>query len=154
MTAAFINQYLENQVNTASREQLLIMLYDGAIRFLREAEGAMADRQVVQQGALISKTIGIINELSATLDHEVGGEVAADLEALYDYMNRELLRANLKDDPHRLGEVRKMLTGLRDTWLKAIAQVQAEQLAGKEAVDNPESQVEETVGLSALTGGI
>ena len=152
MTAAFINQYLETQVNTASPERLLIMLYDGAIRFLKEAECAMAEHQVSLQGTLISRTISIINELSATLDHEIGGEIAADLEALYDFMNRELLLANLKDDPNRLGQVRKMLTGLRDTWQKAIEQVHTE-FTGSEKENGNEAGAEAAAGVSALAGG-
>ena len=151
MTAAFINQYLETQVNTASPEQLLIMLYNGAIRFSSEAESAMADRNVVHQGALISKVISIVNELSATLDHEVGGEVAADLEALYDYMNRELLFANLNDDLERLGRVKEMLTGLRDTWTKAIEQFLSERKSGERRDDNKSHPAQGAV--SALAGG-
>jgi len=126
MSAAYYNQYLENQVNNASPEELLVMLYNGAIRFISEAEHAMEARQIGRQGMLIGKVINIINELSATLDHEIGGEIAADLEALYDFMSRELLLANVNDDLGRLIQVRKLLSGLRDTWVKAIEQITAE----------------------------
>jgi len=129
MSAAYMNQYFENQVNTASPEQLLIMLYNGAIRFVGEAEEAMASKKIAYRGERISKAIAILSELSATLDHEIGGEIAANLESLYDYMIRTLLAANIHDDADKLGEVREMLTGMRDTWLDAIDKVRAEQAA-------------------------
>lgn len=134
MSAAYMNQYFENQVNTASPEQLLIMLYNGAIRFVGEAEEAMASKKIAYRGERISKAIAILSELSATLDHEIGGEISANLEALYGYMIRTLLAANIHDDAGKLGEVREMLTGMRDTWLDAIDQVRSEQAA--EASEN------------------
>lgn len=134
MSAAYMNQYFENQVNTASPEQLLIMLYNGAIRFVGEAEEAMASKKIAYRGERISKVIAILSELSATLDHEIGGEIAANLEALYVYMIRTLLAANIHDDASKLAEVREMLTGMRDTWLDAIDQVRSEQAA--EASEN------------------
>ena len=129
MSAAYMSQYFENQVNTASPEQLMIMLYNGAIRFVGEAEEAMASRKIAYRGERISKVIAILSELSATLDHEIGGEIAANLESLYDYMIRTLLAANIQDDADKLAEVREMLSGLRDTWLDAIDKVRAEQAA-------------------------
>lgn len=148
MSAAYFSQYLATQVNSATPEQLLVMLYSGAIRFLSEAEEAMEKGRVTQQGMLISRVINIINELCATLDHEVGGEIAANLEALYDYMNRELLQANSKDDLPRLSRVKEMLTDLRETWLKAIDQVHAEMVVHAEL--NPANRAgDESGGRSA-----
>ena len=129
MSAAYMNQYFENQVNTASPEQLLIMLYNGAIRFVGEAEEAMTSKKIAYRGERISKAIAILSELSATLDHEIGGEIAANLESLYDYMIRTLLAANIQDDASKLVEVREMLSGMRDTWLDAIDKVRSEQAA-------------------------
>lgn len=129
MSAAYMSQYFENQVNTASPEQLLIMLYNGAIRFVGEAEEAMASKKIAYRGERISKVIAILSELSATLDHESGGEIAANLESLYDYMIRTLLAANIQDDASKLVEVREMLSGMRDTWLDAIDKVRSEQAA-------------------------
>jgi len=151
MSAAQFSQYLANQVNTASPEQLLIMLYNGAVRFLTEAECAMEEGRVAQRGMLISRAIDIINELNVTLNHEIGGEISANLEALYDYMNRELLQANIKDDLERIVLVKEMLTGLRDTWLKAIDQVHAEAAGQRELrLATPEG---ETATLRAPAGG-
>jgi flagellar protein FliS len=152
MSAAYFSQYLATQVNTASPEQLLILLYNGAIRFLNEAEGAMQEGHVAQRGLMISRTINIINELCATLDHEIGGEISANLEALYNYMNRELLQANIKDDLKRLGQVKAMLTDLRDTWIKAIEQVQAEAPGAGEPARPPRQPEAAAAPARAISG--
>lgn len=117
---AFYNQYQSNQVTTASPEQLLIMMYDGAIRFVRRAADAMANGERVPKLESISKAIGIISELANTLDHEVGGEIAENLDALYHFMIRELTQANLKNDAGKLAVVEDLLSGLRETWVQAI----------------------------------
>ena len=117
---AYFNQYQNNQVTTASPEQLLIMLYDGAIRFVRQASEAMAAGERVRKLESISKALGVIAELANTLDHEVGGEIAENLDALYHFMIRELTQANLKNDAEKLKVVEDMLCGLRETWMQAI----------------------------------
>jgi flagellar protein FliS len=120
MMNAYFNQYQNNQVTTASPEQLLIMLYDGAIRFVRQAAEAMAAGERVRKLESISKALGIVSELANTLDHEVGGEIAENLDALYHFMIRELTQANLKNDAEKLRVVEDLLCGLRETWMQAI----------------------------------
>ncbi|MBU1233410.1 MAG: flagellar export chaperone FliS, partial [Proteobacteria bacterium] len=71
------------------------------------------------QGERISRAMAIVCEFSNTLDHEIGGEIAADLDALYSFMTRELTRANLKGDRKALETVEDLLSGLRDTWVEA-----------------------------------
>lgn len=117
---AYMNQYQSNQVATATPEQILVMLYDGAIRFVRQARDGMAAGDRVTKLKMIDKTMAILNELSATLDHEIGGEIAANLAALYDFMNRELVRSNLKNDPQPLDIVERILSELREAWVQAI----------------------------------
>jgi flagellar protein FliS len=116
----YSNNYLENQVATASKEQLLIMFYDGAIRFARQAQQAIADGNIEQRNYGIQKSTAIIAELSATLDHEIGGEIALNLASLYDYMMREMQQANLKNDAKPLEIVIDLLSDLRETWIQAI----------------------------------
>ncbi|MCF6289680.1 MAG: flagellar export chaperone FliS [Desulfobacterales bacterium] len=140
-------QYQNTQVNTSSPEQLLIMLYDGAIRFVRQAQEAMAAGNRKTRLEKISKAMAIICELANTLDHGAGGEIAGNLDRLYEFMNRELLQANVHHDAERLVRVGEMLTGLRDTWRQAIEQVQAAGAAAKgkregragAAADSPKS---------------
>lgn len=117
---AYYNQYQSNQVTTASREQILLMLYDGAIRFTRQAlEGiSSGDRGAKAEG--IRKAMAIVMEFRNTLDHKVGGEIAANLDALYDFMIREMIQTNTSNDPQPLSRVEGMLCDLRNTWKQAI----------------------------------
>jgi flagellar protein FliS len=114
------NDYLKNQIATASREQLLIMFYDGAIRFTVQAQHAIKNDDIEGRNYAIQKASAIIAELSATLDHKIGGQIAADLDALYAYMLNELNMANIENKASRLETVEKMLTELRQTWVEAI----------------------------------
>ncbi|MDJ0624441.1 MAG: flagellar export chaperone FliS [Desulfocapsaceae bacterium] len=120
----YINQYQNNQILNATPERILIMLYDGAIRFCRQAMQAMDDGNREQVSVKIGKTMAIICEFSNTLNHEVGGDIAKDLDALYDYMTRELTKANLKNERKALETVEDLLSGLRETWVEA-AQIYA-----------------------------
>ena len=80
---AYINQYQNNQILNASPEQILILLYDGSIRFCRQAIHAMDAGDRTTQAEKISRAMAIVCEFSNTLDHEIGGDMAADLDALY-----------------------------------------------------------------------
>ena len=120
----YVNQYQNNQILTATPERILIMLYDGAIRFCRQAIQAMDEGNKQQVSEKISRAMAIICEFSNTLNHEVGGEIATDLDALYNYMTRELAKANLKNERKPLETVEELLVGLRETWVEA-AQIYA-----------------------------
>ena len=116
---SYLHQYQNNQIETANPEQILIMLYDGAIRFCRQAIRAMEDKDYAVQGEKIGRTMAIICEFSSTLDHEIGSQIAADLDALYGFMIRELGRANLEKDRKALENVADLLSDLRETWVEA-----------------------------------
>ena len=116
---AYVNQYQNNQILNATPERILIMLYDGAIRFCRQAIQAMDEGNKQQVSEKISRAMAIICEFSNTLNHEVGGEIASDLDALYSYMTRELAKANLKNERKPLETVEELLVGLRETWMEA-----------------------------------
>ncbi len=115
----YMNQYKNNQIETASPEKILIMLYDGAIRFTRQAMQGIDSGDKTLQAEKISRAMAIICEFSNSLDHEIGGEIAADLDALYGFMTRELTRANLTGDRKALEVVEELLLGLRETWVEA-----------------------------------
>lgn len=117
---AYVNQYQNNQILNASPEQILILLYDGSIRFCRQAIHAMDAGDRTTQAEKISRAMAIVCEFSNTLDHEVGGDMAADLDALYGFMVRELTRANVQNDRSALETVEDLLIGLRETWVEAI----------------------------------
>ncbi|BCR06598.1 flagellar protein FliS [Desulfuromonas versatilis] len=126
---AYMNQYQANDVATSSPERLLIMMYDGAIRNVARAELAIEKGERAPKLEAISKAIAIITELSNTLDFEVGGEIAENLDGLYGFMTRELTSANLKNDPEPLKVVTRLLKDLRATWLDAIEAVHKEKAA-------------------------
>ena len=116
----YTNQYLTNTVQSASPEQLMLMLYDGAIRFVALGIQAIDNGLLDKRAYYINKTSAIISEFAATLDHSQNPQLAEDLDALYAYMLNRLMTANLKNDTEPLVEVKQMLTELRMTWSKAI----------------------------------
>ncbi|WP_028104787.1 flagellar export chaperone FliS [Pseudoduganella violaceinigra] len=114
---AYAKVGLETGVTSASPHKLIVMLYDGALAAIMTAITQMKAGNVQEKGKAISKAIRIIDDgLRASLDKEVGGEIALNLDALYDYLSRRLLEANLKNDADILEEVRGLVADLRDTW--------------------------------------
>jgi flagellar protein FliS len=114
------NQYQQNQIMSASSEQILLMLYDGAIRFIRQAIRGMEEENLTQFHYGIEKSMAIITEFSNSLNHTIGGDIAENLDALYDFMIRELTLANLRKDIEKLRVVEKLLVDLRATWGEAV----------------------------------
>ena len=112
--------YFANQVQTASPEQLLLMLYDGALRFLRQARQNLDEGDRIGTLEKKSRAVAILTELSNTLDFEQGGEIAENLDGLYWYMIRELTQANTKDASEPLQVAENILEELRDGWVQAI----------------------------------
>ena len=117
------SQYQKTQVTTASREKILLMLYEGAIRFTKQARAAMEKENVAEKGKYISKATAILSELMATLDFKAGGELAVDLENLYVFMIDKLIEANINNDIKALDNVEELLKTLYEAW--------------KDVIDNP-----------------
>lgn len=115
--------YKQTQVESVSPQQLILMLYNGAIKFIKIARCGLEEKNTEKTHTAIVKVQDIILELMACLDHGQG-EVAGNLYALYDYMNSRLLTANINKDNEPLDEVEKMLAELRDTWYAAMKLVQ------------------------------
>ncbi len=110
------NKYLEAQVKTASPMQLVCMLYDGAIKFANLAVTGIKEGNIEKKTVNIVKTEKIINELRISLNFEKGGEIAANLDKLYDFIYTYLIEANANDDILKLEHVIKMLSSLRESW--------------------------------------
>lgn len=123
-----LNTYKNQQVQTASREQLLILLYDGAIRFLNLAKQGKEQANVEQYHTNITKAQRILTEFMATLDVDLGGEVAQNLYRLYEYLHYQLLQASLKKDVTMVDEVLGHLRQLKTTWEEAILLAQKDQV--------------------------
>lgn len=108
---------VETGVLAASPHKLIVMLFDGAVVALRTAALQMASGNVPEKGKAISKAIEIIdNGLRASLNKEAGGQIAENLDSLYEYMSARLLTANIKNDSVILDEVQGLLVELRDAW--------------------------------------
>lgn len=108
------NQYRSMQITTASPEKLVVMLYDGAIKNIRIAEEALAEKNYVEANNALVKAQDIINELASSLD--MSQEISANLYQLYDFVRRVLIEANIKKSSENLDPVKKILTDLRDAW--------------------------------------
>lgn len=118
--------YRQVATRTASPGQLVLMLYEGAIRFLERAEAGFQLEDPVEFNTAINDNIlraqDIVRELDFSLNLEAGGELAAQLRRLYDYFDRTLLEANLRKDPAGIVEVIKRITVLRDAWATMLEQ--------------------------------
>ncbi len=101
---------------TGDRLQLVLRMMEGALERIVTARGHMARREVAAKGEAIGKAIGLIDGLRTSLDRDRGGQIAANLESLYDYMMRRLVEANLKDDAGRLDEVAGLMDQIRSGW--------------------------------------
>ena len=115
--AAYAQVGVETGVSTADPHKLILMLFDGALLSVGTASAAMENQDIPGKGQAISKAIEIIGSgLQASLDLNAGGELAARLSALYDYMSERLVQANLHNSRPALDEVRGLLEILREAW--------------------------------------
>ncbi|MCM3391448.1 MULTISPECIES: flagellar export chaperone FliS [Cytobacillus] len=110
--------YQQNSVNTASPGELTLMLYNGCLKFIHQAKKAIMDNNIEAKNTNIQKAQNIIQELMVTLNMDV--EVSQNMMSLYDYMNRRLMEANIKNDTGILDEVEGLVTEFRDTWKEVI----------------------------------
>ena len=108
--------YRRIEAESRSPMELVLMLYDGALRFVGEAREAMARKDVRARGEAISRTLAIVAELQNTLNVSEGGDIAGELDRLYTYINSRLLAATANHDAAALEEVHKVLMTLREGW--------------------------------------
>lgn len=126
-------EYQLYQTANARPTQLVLMLYDGAIRFLSLAREKMISGDLEVRHTFLLKAQRILSELMGSLDMEQGGEVAANLQRVYAFMLHHLVEANLYDRPENIEEVIRMLRDLRDSWAQIDQQVRREQIAAESA---------------------
>ena len=120
------NRYKQASVLSASREQILLMLYEAAIKFTKLAMRAIEEKKVADRGQNIIRALDIVIELQATLDHKVGGELAKQLEQLYVFMIEQYTKANLKGDVEPLKANLKILENLYEGWKGAVDKMKKE----------------------------
>ena len=109
-------EYQKNEVSTSNQGKLIIMMYDGAIKYANMAIQALDKKDMANKGLYIQKTHDIVNELSLALDLDKGGEVSRKLEDLYQFVLRQLTLANMKGDRQALESILKILNPLREAW--------------------------------------
>lgn len=122
----YLKQYQRTEVETATPEKILILLYDGAIQFLNKAIIALDEKNIQEIHNNIVGAEHILLEFMNTLDFEQGGDFAVRLNALYQYFYNRLVEANMKKDKEIVKEVLDFLVDLRATWKQAINMTKAE----------------------------
>jgi flagellar protein FliS len=119
-------KYKHTQVVSASREQILLLMYEGAIKFTKLAIKAAEEKKVVERCTNLGRAYDIVMELNNTLDHSIGGEISASLEQLYIFITDQFTRANLTGDPEPMRSALKILETLYDGWKGAIEKLKME----------------------------
>lgn len=125
----YLQQYKQNQLETATPEEVLILLFDGAIQFLNKAKIALTNNNNEEYQYNLLRCEKIILEFMNSLDMELGGNLADRLYQLYEYYYNTLVNAGFSKDMKRLEEILHHLTNLRETWHKAIDIANAEKKA-------------------------
>jgi flagellar secretion chaperone FliS len=123
MAAASRGAMAYRTVDAQSRSplELVVMLYDGGIRFVSEAREADGRKDLIARAVAVSKSLAIVGELRSTLNLEEGAELGLELDRLYDYMMGRLLDVTTKRDTSGLEEVQRLLTTLREGWAQVTA---------------------------------
>ncbi|MGV6857379.1 MAG: flagellar export chaperone FliS [bacterium] len=115
-TDAYKQVHRVSGVEAADPHKLVDMLMGGALENIASAKGHMQRNEIAEKGQCISKSISIIEGLRGSLNHEQGGEVSGNLDALYEYMESRLLKANLQNDTEALDEVISLMIEIRGAW--------------------------------------
>jgi flagellar protein FliS len=126
--------YLSTQVTTATQGDLLLMLYDTAIKHIKQAKDKIAERDFAAKGISITKAIEIVSELHESLNKEKGGDIARNLSRMYFMCNTRLLQANMEMNPRKLDEVIAILNGLRQAFAQIIPGQEGRAPASQSAV--------------------
>lgn len=121
MSASKVNAYKVNAVTTQTPGQIVVLLYEGAIRFLHQAVTALEEKKYGQKGRMINRAIDIICELNSALDMDAGGEISQNLRKLYMFMHEYLLKANYQKDARKIQVVIDMLDDLATGWRQIAA---------------------------------
>lgn len=127
-------KYKTTSIQSASREKLLLMMYEGAIKFIKLAIISAEQKNIAERGTNIGRVYDIILELNNTLDHRVGGEISKNLEQLYMFITEQLTKANISGDPQPLRNSLKILETLHEGWVRAIEQLKKETNVSSEKV--------------------
>jgi flagellar protein FliS len=120
-------KYKNTQIQSASREKLLLMMYEGAIKFTKMAITATEQKKVAERCVNIGRAFDIVLELNNTLDHKVGGEIASKLEQLYMFITEQYTKANITGQTEPLKAALKILENLYEGWKLAIEKIKKDE---------------------------
>ncbi len=129
MAEANDNPYLRNAVMTARPEQLQLMLYDGAIRFVSQAREAIEKKEIENSFNLLTRAQNIVREMEHGLRHEVAPEICGQMASLYQFVFGKLVDANVNKDLQAIDDALKVLRHQRETWAILADKVQKAQTA-------------------------
>lgn len=122
-----LGAYKKTSLNTASKEQILLMLYQAAIKSCKKAIDSIKEENIPKKGEHIGKLQDIVIELNNSLDFKVGGEIADELASLYDFILFSSTKANLNIDEKPLHDCLNILNTLYDGWVEAIKSLKDKQ---------------------------
>ncbi len=119
-----LNAYKNTEISTANQKKLILMLYDGVLRFLRIAKESMEPKSYDVVNSHIIKSQDIVTELMLALDMRAGKEIASNLFNIYAYVKKRLLEANIAKDAAPIDEVIHILGQLREAWAQAADEIE------------------------------
>jgi flagellar protein FliS len=126
-------KYKANSVQTASREKILLMLYEAAIKFTKLAIVACDNKDISGRGYNIGRAFDIVNELNSSLNHNVSADLCKNLEQLYMFVTDQFVQANISGNSKHLKDALKILETLNDGWAQAIEKMKKDNKVGQSA---------------------
>lgn len=126
-------KYKANSVQTASREKILLMLYEAAIKFTKKAIVACEQKNISDRGYNIGRAFDIVNELNNSLNHSISADLCKNLEQLYMFITDQFVQANITGNPKHLRDALKILETLNEGWGQAIEKIKKDNKMGQSA---------------------
>ena len=126
------NQYLRTQVATVDRGKLVVLLYEGAIGFLLKAKTSLEEAKIAEANTYINRAQDILDELNASLNMDLGGDIALNLRRLYLFMGDQLVQAKIKAEASFLEEVVRMMSSLNEAWREVILKPEAQEVLSQQ----------------------
>ena len=141
MNAYGQRQYKHTQVTTVDKGRLIVLLYEGAINFLRQAKESVEAGDIAGKSNNINRALDIIAELNQSLNMNEGGEISINLRRLYLFWSEHLIQAKIRKDTRNLDEVLGMLDSLNEAWNYAVNQPEAQDIVPKAEPSTMRTQV-------------
>ena len=128
-----VRDYKSMQILSSKPEKLILLLYDGAIKFIRQGQHSMEDQNLEDAHNNLIRAQNILVELMGSLNFDKGGEIASNLFRIYEFMHHTLVQANIKKDPATLARVVEQLKRLRESWFQALKNEEGKSVQEREA---------------------